>query len=57
MEFLIDLIKNNISGISYAYINGSILRFISLKFIVICIIIEDVFGGIAFNSLQTVDVS
>ena len=40
--FLIDLIKN---------ISGRILRFIKSRFVVICIIIENIFGGTALNSL------
>ena len=54
VEFLIDLIKNSISAILYD-ING--IKIYQSGFIVNCIIIEDIFGGTALNSHQTVDVS
>ena len=57
--FLTDLIKNNISAISYVYISGSIIiiKIYQSGFIIICIHIEAVFRGTVSSSLQTVDVS
>ena len=55
--FLIDLIKDSMSVISYVYISGSIyIKIYQSGFVVICIITKDVFGGTALNSLQIVDV-
>ena len=48
--FLIDLIKNSMSAISYVYISGNIKIYQS-GFVVICIIIKDVFiwHGVEFS--------
>ena len=49
--FLIDLIKNSISAISYMYIIGSIIKIYQSGFIVINVIIENIFSGTTLNSL------
>ena len=52
--FLTDLIKNSIIS---NFIHVAILLVIyQFGFVVISIIIEDIFGGMMLNSLQTVDI-
>ena len=52
--FLTDLIKNNIIS---NFIHVAVLAVIYQSgFVVISIIIENIFGGMMLNSLQTVDI-